>query len=515
MLLMIGQIFLVGAIMQTDSTVYNDISDASGSDSYDMQISPSGNFERKIELLGEDQMPEPDIKESEKKVPLDAPAVKKIELRSEVAHDIIELTINQDVRIVKRNQGGKILRIRIIPALKDLSEEQVLLLQKKLDKFSFHQSAHYSEMVMSARGRIGSPYTSFNEAAGFKLMIPYQTEASVFALRSGEKVATGVTYYRDRAKVAAGYADVHVLRIEPFSDSIRVLPVLANEGIAQKEVLSSMAKRYNAVAAINGAYFTSRGDPIGTLIINRRLISSPLYRRSVFGVTDDDTLIFGNPDFSGTLKADSVSLKIDSVNQPRKVNQLVIYTPEYSRSTLTADEGLELVLVKGKIVGIHKNDALIPPDGVVISAGGEKAAMLAQLNLGQSVELDYSIDKPWNSIRHAVCGGPRLLENGKTSINGKEEKFDSSIVNGRHPRTAVALTFDGDLLFIVVDGRSKRSAGMKLDELASYLRTIGARHAINLDGGGSSSMIVKGRTVNSPSDGGERRISNGILITNR
>jgi len=172
-------------------------------------------------------------------------------------------------------------------------------------------------------------------------------------------------------------------------------------------------------------------------------------------------------------------------------------------------------LVKGKIVGIHKNDALIPPDGVVISAGGEKAAMLAQLNLGQSVELDYSIDKPWNSIRHAVCGGPRLLENGKTSINGKEEKFDSSIVNGRHPRTAVALTFDGDLLFIVVDGRSKRSAGMKLDELASYLRTIGARHAINLDGGGSSSMIVKGRTVNSPSDGGERRISNGILITNR
>jgi exopolysaccharide biosynthesis protein len=158
---------------------------------------------------------------------------------------------------------------------------------------------------------------------------------------------------------------------------------------------------------------------------------------------------------------------------------------------------------------------LIPPDGVVVSAGGSKVAELAQLKLGDTVELDYSIDKPWDGIRHAVCGGPRLLEDGRISINGKEEKFDSSIVSGRHPRTAVALTFDGDLLLVVVDGRSKRNAGMKLDELATYLRILGARHAINLDGGGSSSMIVKGKTVNSPSDGRERRISNGILITNR
>lgn len=519
MLLVIGQIFLVGAIMQTDSTVYHDVSDSEEQAcSYEMLPSARASAERAIEFLGEDQMPEPALAEAKALPATSLPALPKvtdITFRSEPAHDLIEFAIDAPVKIVKRNQGGKILRIRIIPAIKDLSDDQNAVLKKKFEKFSMHQTAHYTEMVMSARGRIGSPYTAADDTSIFRLTIPYQTEMARFALKSGEKVASGVTYYRDRAKVGNGNSDVHILRIEPFSDSIRVLPVLANEGIAQKEVLSSMARRYNAVAAINGAYFTSRGDPIGTLIINRRLISSPLYKRSVFGVTNEDTLIFGNPDFSGKLRSGSLSLNIDAVNQPRKGNQLVVYTPEYSRSTLTPDQGLELVLVKGKIVGIHRNDALIPPDGVVVSAAGDKAEQLAALRLGQSVELDYSIDKPWDSIRHAVCGGPRLLENGRTSINGKEEKFDNSIINGRHPRTAVAITFDGDLLFIVVDGRSKRNAGMKLDELATYLRILGARHAINLDGGGSSSMIIKGKTVNSPSDGGERRISNGILITNR
>ena len=182
---------------------------------------------------------------------------------------------------------------------------------------------------------------------------------------------------------------------------------------------------------------------------------------------------------------------------------------------MTSEIGKEFVIVKGKIVGVHTKDALIPPDGVVVSAGGVKASLLSSLNLGQTVELDYSIDKPWNSIKHALCGGPRLLANGKVSINGVEEKFDNSIINGRHPRTAVAMTFDGDLLLIVVDGRKKDSIGMKLSELAEYLQRLGCMHAINLDGGGSTAMYLNGKIINRPSDGSERRISNGILVTKR
>ncbi len=496
MLLIIGQIFLVGAIMQTENATYHDIEAWNEDDSrhYDMRGPVKTDPARHIELLGEDQMPEPAAITEEKAVaviekklekPEEAPLVRNVKFRSEDAYEVVEFELSRELKIVKRNQGGRILRMRLTPAIQALSAEHDKLLKQKLDNFSLYTSNHYSEFVFAAKGRIGNPYIASDTTGLIRLCIPYQLEQARFALPAGEKIAEGVTYYRDRTKAGSGHADAHVLRVEPFSDSIRVLPTLANEGIAQKEILSSMTKRYNAIAAINGAYFTSRGDPIGTLIINRRLISSPLYRRSVFGVTEDDALIFGNPDFSGVLKSAGLSVVVDAVNQTRRGDQLVVFTPEYARSTLTTDPGVELVLVKGKIVGIHKKDALIPPDGVVISAGGSKAEELSELRLGQSVELDYSIDKPWDTIRHAVCGGPRLLEDGRVSINGKEEKFDHSIVHGRHPRTAVGVTFDGDLLLVVVDGRSKRNAGMTLDELAGYFQKLGVRHAINLDGGGS------------------------------
>ena len=514
LLLIIGQIFLVGAIIQSDSVNFSDVENFEESEaSLEMKMPGLSDKDLLLEQLSEDQMPVPDRiddtdEDADKQVKLD-----DLRFRSEESFDIVDFFLSGKVKIFRKNQGGKLLRIRLMPSISALTALQHKELEKRFEKFSVYQTDRYSEFLFSAGGRIGNPYIASDSAGLFRLSIPYQSEKKGFAVGGGEKVAEGVTYYRDRVPVNGRHSDVFILRIEPFANSIKVFPVLANEGIAQKEVLSSMTKRYNAVAAINGAYFTSRGDPIGTLIIDRHLISSPLYKRSVFGVTEDDTLIFGNPDFAGVLRAGGLSVKVDAVNQPRRGDNLVVYTPEYARSTLTVEEGVEIVLVKEKIVGIHSRDALIPPDGVVVSAGGSKALELARLRLGQTVKLDYSIDKPWNLIKHAVCGGPRLISDGKVDINGKEEKFDSSIVYGRHPRTAVALTFSGDLLFVVVDGRSKRSTGMKLKELASYLMRLGVRHAINLDGGGSSSMIVKGRTVNKPSDGGERPISNGILVT--
>lgn len=508
-LFLIGQIFLVGAILQTDSTTYSDVPDYSNeTDSYEM-VTPRKKL-TEFESVGE-------TKTKTKKVKFKEATITSVSFKKGNPFSHVELALSENVKIYKKNQGGKLLRIRIMPTLKMLSNDIKRELEERFTKFSIYRTDKYTELVFAAYGRLGNPYIAESKAnSKFKLLIPYREVYSDFPIHSGKRIEDGLTYYRDRVPVEKGRrTDVHILRVEPLTNALKVFPVLANEGICQKEVLSSMAKRYNAVAAINGAYFTSRGDPIGTLIINHRLVSSPLYKRSVFGITKDDGIVFGNPDFKGILKSDRVTMHIDAVNQPRHGDQLVIYTPEYAESTLTTERGLELILVKGKVVGIHSRDALIPPDGVVVSAGGAKVQELEHVRLGEKVNLDYSIDKPWNVIKHAVCGGPRLVLNGKRDINGKEERFSNSIIYGRHPRTAVALTFDGDLLFIVVDGRTKRNAGMKLKELANYLVKLGARQAINLDGGGSSSMIIKGRIVNHPSDGGERRISNGILITKR
>ena len=105
-------------------------------------------------------------------------------------------------------------------------------------------------------------------------------------------------------------------------------------------------------------------------------------------------------------------------------------------------------------------------------------------------------------------GGPRLVRNGRVAVG--QEGFGHAAP--RHPRTAVAVTRRGTILFVTVDGRQASSVGMRLGELAEELVAMGAVEAINLDGGGSTTMVVRDRVRNSPSDGAERPVSDGILV---
>ena len=86
----------------------------------------------------------------------------------------------------------------------------------------------------------------------------------------------------------------------------------------------------------------------------------------------------------------------------------------------------------------------------------------------------------------------------------------ADIAKGRAPRTAVGIKKDGSLMLVVVDGRSNNSAGLTLAELATYMLRLGAREAVNFDGGGSSVLAINGLVVNKPSDGKERPVSIGL-----
>jgi hypothetical protein len=100
------------------------------------------------------------------------------------------------------------------------------------------------------------------------------------------------------------------------------------------------------------------------------------------------------------------------------------------------------------------------------------------------------------------------VRGGKVQV--RPEKFAHQ--QARHPRTAVAVTARGTLLFVTLDGRQARSKGMRLDELARELVALGATEAVNLDGGGSTTMVVNGVVRNSPADGYERAVSDALLI---
>lgn len=441
-------------------------------------------------------------------------AIVGISQRNEQPFRVLSFDFSGPIALEKLNVEASFLRLRITPGVGMIATSTLSQLEKSFKKFSFHRASGYAEFVVWGKGPLGEPQLASGPEGLPRLEIAFQDSGPAFPLNDPDLVAPGLESYRDRPVTKVGPTDVFVLRFDPKTPGLRLFPVLANEGICQRERLSAMGRRYEALAGINAAYFTPpRGDPIGTLIIGRRLISSPLYNRAVFGLSDQNKPLFGNPEFEGTFTCRDLRRPIESVNGKRGGSSLVIFTPEFGRSTLTDGEGLELVLIRGRVVAIHESDSVIPPDGVVVSASGEDAAALKAVRLGDPIELDYHVHAPWDRVVHAVCGGPRLITDGKIDITSKAEHFDASIASGRHPRTAVAETYDGRLLLVVVDGRSKRSAGMTLIELAAYLKRLGARQAMNLDGGGSSTVLVNGKVLNRPSDGKERPISNGLLIT--
>jgi exopolysaccharide biosynthesis protein len=112
-----------------------------------------------------------------------------------------------------------------------------------------------------------------------------------------------------------------------------------------------------------------------------------------------------------------------------------------------------------------------------------------------------------------VGGFPQLIKNDKIDITWEQEKSNKTFVETRHPRTAVAKLKDGKFLMITVDGRSEASGGISLPDLAAFLLELGATDAMNLDGGGSTTMFLDGKVVNRPSDKeGERAVSDAILV---
>ncbi len=119
--------------------------------------------------------------------------------------------------------------------------------------------------------------------------------------------------------------------------------------------------------------------------------------------------------------------------------------------------------------------------------------------------------RPWHPAQ-ALGAGPMLLQNGQYRITAYEEGFGGTMPQ-RHPRTAAGIAANGDLILMVVDGRHAGSRGAYFAELARLMRSAGARDALNLDGGGSTTLVVRGRLVNHPTGGQvEREVMNALLV---
>jgi len=125
----------------------------------------------------------------------------------------------------------------------------------------------------------------------------------------------------------------------------------------------------------------------------------------------------------------------------------------------------------------------------------------------------HGLAHTWHVV-DAVAAGPGLISGGKIDVTSDEEVFFGSAIPKVHPRTAAGITRDGVLILLVVDGRQIESSGVDLEDLASILFELGANEAMNLDGGGSSTIAVNGVLLNVPAGSeSEREVMSAIALT--
>lgn len=352
-------------------------------------------------------------------------------------------------------------------------------------------------------------------------------------------VAPGLVFRQEI--VADGPKVFSVLRWSPGSPT-KLRPELGGGTVFEddptkgRETVSALALRTGAIGAINADFFPYTGDPVGLMVRDGALLSAPYvvsqepYRaRAAFGWNDRQTFWPAEPvRFRSTISVANLASSIDGWNQESDKNSLVLNTPAAGFALAKAKPNIHVVVrvtggspspsgrLEGEVVRLERDlDRLaIEPGHLVLTASGTACARFAELKPGEKVRIESSLaGLEAKSLEQAVGGGPVLVRDGKPSATMAAEAFSQKdFIDKLHPRTAVGRTKSGDLLFVVVDGRQAMSAGISLPELAKWFVEHGCTDAINLDGGGSSELVLGNTIVNRPSEGAERPVANGLIF---
>jgi hypothetical protein len=326
-----------------------------------------------------------------------------------------------------------------------------------------------------------------------------------------EPVAPGVEYRERSFKNAAGdpFA-MQILEVDPRHPAVNVVPAHARDRAIGRETTSSLAARYGATAAVNGGFFAMTGPYAGAVArvyaLEKQIYAAGRDRAALVFCTERnfvEDLRVATVNYRGEAAAGGARHPVTQVNQTRATSGLTLFRPALGDRTLTAPGGWEVAVAGGRVRAEGEHDLAIPPGGFVLAGEGESAAWLRRrARRGARVRTKETLEGAPCRYTDVLGAGPELVRNGE---NVAPE-------HPRHPRTAVGVRADGRLLFVTVDGRQKHSVGMTLRELAQEMLALGARTAINLDGGGSTTMWVRGRVRNSPSDGAERPVSDAVLV---
>jgi exopolysaccharide biosynthesis protein len=358
---------------------------------------------------------------------------------------------------------------------------------------------------------------------------------------------------------------VRVLTIDP---RIYRGEIYATHGssISGRSTVSALGRFAGALAAINAGFFVMwpadgvPGDPAGLFIDHGKLLSEATNGRiamSLFNRNTPDGETFVRFQYLATTLNMVVGKEVhrlQGINRKPAVirncgekggtptdqplhdytctnpNELVVITPEFGAPAPSGD-GIEAVVNSAGIVTELRNRTglAVPSGGFLLQGVGSESNWLhSNVRIGDSIRLQFEVTDSngqavkFDSNDSAVNGGPGLVVDAKPDIrpvaDGLVHSDDPSFLLRwgvqRNPRTMAGIDAQNRILLVTVDGHQVGySLGLSLTEAARLMIGLGAVNAMNLDGGGSTAMVVKGELINSPSDPtGERPVGDAIYI---
>ncbi len=356
-------------------------------------------------------------------------------------------------------------------------------------------------------------------------------------------VAQGVEFTQTITKGSIPLV-VNLLKVDLHRRGVTAFVGQAYDGITAdgkatgRQSVEDIAAAHHAVAGVNADFFPWTGRPLDLAIHEGRVYSFPYGGRPAIGFTNNGTAVMDQLSETCTLTMKNGSkLLVSGIDKPSGVNSAVLYTSYYHLPILARGSAIALTIDCAsiapymhraiKILAVQRVAAgektVEPGDGdMVLLVTGDQAKDAQRVAAGDDGTITAELQRYggssqspiWRNVTEAVSGGPWIVRHGEVVPTTEQPGFGlHSFILYHHPRTAVGITANGNLILAVVDGRSSLSSGMSLAQLGQLMKQQGAVEAMNLDGGGSSVMVVRGRVVNMPSDGTSRLVANSILIS--
>lgn len=364
------------------------------------------------------------------------------------------------------------------------------------------------------------------------ITVPYHADATV-------TIAPGVTFERGTMSTTLGRQAVFVTRVDMSQPVLRFESSISNDKIVGLETVTEQANRKNreghrAVAAINADFFDANQAPFGIHIQDGELIAYGPRPRPSIGVTAERHVLAGTAGVTGSMcRVDGICMPVARLNQVRTMGEgtgeLVLYTNRFGETTGTDDSGTEVTLsgmpsplpfrgsfeLTVKRVRSKSGSTKLTGNEVVLSGSGVGAQFLDLLPDAAHLAFTMTISGGWETVTQAVSGPSILVREGAVAV----DPYTHGYADVPLARSGIGVTSQGNTILFAIDGRQPGySAGVTLDEFAELMASSGVITAINLDGGGSTTLGIRlpgndGVTmVNRGSDGSERAVGNSLLL---